>query len=255
MVIKMDSIQKTDKNTAQAAAFQRERLSALADGQLYGDDLTETLALLDDADTGGQVRATWHALHVVGDVLRAHEVVSYRKDVDFLTRFSNALQQEPNLAAGAPALAASSLSSVYVPMAPVEAIPAIPLPSSQPEVANIAKGGMKDSANDAVFSWKWVAGLSSVAAAVAISWNLVGGAVATSGAQLAQAVNPAVPLGLQAVPAASGNEVMLRSPQLDAMIAAHSQLGGSSALQMPSGFLRNATFDATLNPAPNGVAR
>lgn len=252
MVIKMDSIQKTNKNTAQAASFQRERLSALADGQLYGDDLTETLALLDDADTGGQFRATWHALHVVGDVLRAHEVVSYRKDVDFLTRFSNALQQEPNLETGAPALAASSLSSIYVPIAPVEAIPAIPLPSSQPEVAN---GGMKDSANDAVFSWKWVAGLSSVAAAVAISWNLVGGAVATSGTQLAQAVNPALPLGLQAVPAASGNEVMLRSPQLDAMIAAHSQLGGSSALQMPSGFLRNATFDATLNPAPNGVAR
>ena len=244
MVIKMDSIQKTDKNTAaQAAAFQRERLSALADGQLYGDDLTEMLALLDDAEAGGQARATWHEMHVVGDVLRAHEVASYRRDVDFLTRFSNALQQEPNLAAAVP---------VFDPVRPVEAIS---LPSGQSRPSEVAPGGMKDSANDAFFSWKWVAGLSSVAAAVAISWNLVGGGMTTSGAQLAQAVIPAAPLGLQAVPAASGNEVMLRSPQLDAMIAAHSQFGGSSALQMPSGFLRNATFDATLNPAPNGFAR
>jgi sigma-E factor negative regulatory protein RseA len=35
---------------------------------------------------------------------------------------------------------------------------------------------------------------------------------------------------------------MLRNPQLDALIAAHNQAGGSSALQMPSGFLRSATF-------------
>lgn len=248
MVIKMDSIQnsdqKTDKHTAsKVAELQRESLSALADGQLYGDDLTEMLALLDDAEVGGLVRATWHEMHVVGDVLRAHEVVSYRKDVDFLTRFSSALQQEPILAATVP---------VFTPITPVEAIP---LSSGQPRPSEVAHGGMKDSANDAFFSWKWVAGLSSVAAAVAISWNLVGGGVTTSGAQLAQAVIPVAPLGLQAVPAASGNEVMLRSPQLDAMIAAHSQLGGSSALQMPSGFLRNATFDATLNPAPNGLAR
>jgi len=37
--------------------------------------------------------------------------------------------------------------------------------------------------------------------------------------------------------------VMLRDPRLDALLAAHRQFGGTSALQMPSGFLRNATFD------------
>ena len=41
--------------------------------------------------------------------------------------------------------------------------------------------------------------------------------------------------------AASG--VMLRDPRLDELMAAHKQFGGTSALQMPSGFLRNATFD------------
>jgi len=37
--------------------------------------------------------------------------------------------------------------------------------------------------------------------------------------------------------------VMLRDPRLDALLAAHRQHGGVTALQMPAGFLRNATFD------------
>ena len=34
-------------------------------------------------------------------------------------------------------------------------------------------------------------------------------------------------------------------PQLDALLAAHKQLGGGSALPMPAGFLRNATFEGS----------
>jgi sigma-E factor negative regulatory protein RseA len=37
--------------------------------------------------------------------------------------------------------------------------------------------------------------------------------------------------------------VMIRDPQLDALLAAHRQFGGTSALQMPAGFLRRATFE------------
>ncbi len=37
--------------------------------------------------------------------------------------------------------------------------------------------------------------------------------------------------------------VMLRDPRLDELLAAHRQFGGTSALQMASGFLRNATFE------------
>jgi sigma-E factor negative regulatory protein RseA len=36
---------------------------------------------------------------------------------------------------------------------------------------------------------------------------------------------------------------MIRDPRLDELLAAHKQAGGATALQMPSGFLRNATFD------------
>ena len=37
-------------------------------------------------------------------------------------------------------------------------------------------------------------------------------------------------------------QVMLRDPRLDELLEAHRQAGGAS--QMPSGFLRNATFEA-----------
>jgi len=36
---------------------------------------------------------------------------------------------------------------------------------------------------------------------------------------------------------------MLRDPQLEELMAAHRQYGGVSALQMPAGFLRNATYE------------
>jgi sigma-E factor negative regulatory protein RseA len=39
------------------------------------------------------------------------------------------------------------------------------------------------------------------------------------------------------------NDVMIRDPHLDALMQAHQQLGGHSAWQMPSGFLRNATYE------------
>ncbi|OYU41868.1 MAG: anti-anti-sigma factor, partial [Burkholderiales bacterium PBB4] len=38
-------------------------------------------------------------------------------------------------------------------------------------------------------------------------------------------------------------QVMIRDPHLAALLAAHKQFGGTSALQMPAGFLRNATFE------------
>jgi len=44
---------------------------------------------------------------------------------------------------------------------------------------------------------------------------------------------------------ASGEpRVMLRDARLDALLAAHKQFGGASALQVPAGFLRNATFES-----------
>jgi len=49
--------------------------------------------------------------------------------------------------------------------------------------------------------------------------------------------------GLALLTADGASALMIRDPQLDALLAAHRQMGGTTALQMPSGFLRNATFD------------
>jgi sigma-E factor negative regulatory protein RseA len=97
------------------------------------------------------------------------------------------------------------------------------------------------AANDGVFRWKLVAGVASLTAAVAVVWQLTAGApaVSNSGAQLAQG-DTATPR-ITAVVTERG--VLLRDPELDALLAAHRQQGGVSALQMPAGFLRDATYE------------
>ncbi len=86
----------------------------------------------------------------------------------------------------------------------------------------------QSSANADVMRWKWAAGLvaSALVAVVGIGqWN------------------QSTTSSLQATAAPADAQILLRDPQLDALMAAHQQLGGHSALQTPSGFLRNATFE------------
>jgi sigma-E factor negative regulatory protein RseA len=91
-----------------------------------------------------------------------------------------------------------------------------------------------------------VAGLASLALVSVIGWQALNG-WGDQGAtvQLAQKAVPLVNSTVVAEPAgaALGSPPMLRDPQLDALLAAHRQFGGTSALQMPAGFLRNATFE------------
>jgi sigma-E factor negative regulatory protein RseA len=190
--------------------FQKAQISDLADGRLRGAAFAEAMALLDG---NSQARAAWHGLHVVGDALR-NEALTHstnsEKDVDFLEAFRARVVKELQLAP-------LSEPSVLVSATPV--------------------------ANESYFNWKWAGGLSAAAAVVVFSWNLAGPAATapnSAGAQLAQSAVQASPVETQ-----SAAGVMLRNPQLDALIAAHNQVGGSSALQMPSGFLRSATFSTT----------
>jgi sigma-E factor negative regulatory protein RseA len=84
------------------------------------------------------------------------------------------------------------------------------------------------AANASQMHWRW-AGLAAgiaVVGLVAVQWW--------------GAANPAPQLAVQ-MPTDAG--VMIRDPQLDALLAAHQQMGGHSALQGPSGFLRNATYE------------
>eukprot|EP01034_Spumella_vulgaris_P042995 gene42994-53352_t len=80
-----------------------------------------------------------------------------------------------------------------------------------------------------------------MAAVAAIGWNSVE-ALRGGGAQLASAP-VAPPASVVAVSDGAGQPVMLRDPRLDELLQAHKQFGSTSALQMPAGFLRNATFE------------
>ena len=87
-----------------------------------------------------------------------------------------------------------------------------------------------------------MAGLASVVAVAALSWSVMApqaGQVPAS-SQLAQARAPA---GQTVAVAGHGRQVMIRDPRLDQLLNEHKQFGGTSALQMPAGFLRNATYE------------
>jgi sigma-E factor negative regulatory protein RseA len=102
----------------------------------------------------------------------------------------------------------------------------------------------RPAANLAVFRWKMLATAACVALVGVVGlqlWSLGGG---RNESQMA-AVRPAVvpPPQPDVVVADSAAGTMLRDPRLDELMAAHRQLGGHSALQVPAGFLRNATYE------------
>jgi sigma-E factor negative regulatory protein RseA len=56
------------------------------------------------------------------------------------------------------------------------------------------------------------------------------------------AAAPTVAVGLVEQPA-TANSMLVRDAGLERYLAAHQQFGGNSALAVPSGFLRNATYE------------
>lgn len=200
----------------------RELVSALADGQLRGEEFARAVTLTGAA---GDARATWHAYHLVGDVLRDGETGPLGQEAAFMQRLKTRLAQEKKPVFVDSANQGRLLEPVLVKR-------------GEPSAEEL------QSANDSVFRWKMVAGLASLAAVTVIGWQAVSGyAIQNDSTTLAQAnVNQPTAAVFQPMVDAEP-QVMLRDPQLDALLAAHWQFGGASALQMPAGFLRNATFE------------
>lgn len=192
---------------------QREYLSALVDGALHGDELS----LAFDFAQQPEGREAWCLYHLVGDVLRSPELASGTDSRDFLARLRQNLAAEPVPELSAPA----ELQQIALPQ--TEAVQA---------------------ANTSVFRWKMVAGFASLAVVATVGWNSWGSLQgnAPAAAQLAAAA----PASAEILSVADGAApaVMIRDPRLDELLAAHKQFGSTSALQMPAGFLRNATFEA-----------
>lgn len=187
----------------------KESLSALADGQLDAAEAAQCLQAIAHDD---EAVLAWRSYQLIGEVLRSGGAGALPASSVFAAGVVRRLAQEP-------------LAPARPPQAPQEV-----LPPAQP---GLQRG---KAANDGVFFWKLVAGLASVAAFTAVGWTLL-----ASGAPSTPA--PALAAAPAATVAAGTVGQMIRDPRLDELMAAHRQLGGATALQSSSGFLRNATFD------------
>lgn len=192
-----------------------ENLSALMDGELQGSAQHVAMEVLLSKP---QAQSTWHAYHVMGDVLRSEELSGAAQDLQFWAKLEARLGQEP---------------------LPSTATVVIQSPSPLPP------GRYLQSANGPVF-WRVLAGVacSVLVAVIGISvWSpgTTPSSVSMAGGTppaVTESVMPSAPLEV-----AVGPDGMIRDPRLDQLLSAHQQLGGHSALQMPSGFLRNATYE------------
>jgi sigma-E factor negative regulatory protein RseA len=230
--------------SSQLTDAQAQAISALADGQLHGDELAQTLHALGRSDEAGrQARSTWHAYHVIGEAMRAGASgVNARGDAAFVQRLHARLAQEPQQQ-GLQETIQDSNNAIKL----VADYAANTRADGQFSAKNQRNSQPQQAANDSF--WKLAAGFASVVAVAALVWNVLGTGQG-GGAQLAQNQNPpAVTAAAQPV-AGQPNVVLVSTPQGDMlrdarlvqMMAAHKQMGGVSGLQMPAGFLRNATF-------------
>lgn len=203
---------------AEPGSQERELLSALADGELHDEEVVAALGLFERGDC----QSSWGVYHLIGDVLRSPDLAS-PPDSAFLLRLREQLSHEP-----------SPISSLKA-----EERPAI-----------VADPKKDLASNSSIFRWKMVAGFASLAAVAAVGWSSLAAVQgpAIAGRQLADSagsVSTGTPGSAVFVTAGNeGQQVMIRDHRLDELLAAHKQFGNTAALQMPAGFLRNATFES-----------
>ena len=204
---------------ADGAQSRRERLSALMDGELDVDAMAGCcLQWRDDTD----VRTSWHAYHLIGDVLRSERTAcAVSREARLLQAVRRRLADEPVVLA-----------------------PSMPAPSR-----SRSRGWLASAA--VVAGFMAVAGVVGTIQGSPTSPAL---SVASTGSQGAAPATPQVvgfagPVTVatppdKAPPVAFADGGSLRDERLDRYLTAHKQFGGSSALGTPSGFLRSATLQA-----------
>lgn len=186
-----------------------EMLSALFDGQEGSDSALANLPI----EGGHILYSDWNCYHVIGQVLRGSSSAAVvGADPAFLQRLSTRLNHE-----------------VVEPLAIPALITAGPVAPSAVQAAN-----------DQQFHWKLVAGFASVGAVAVLAWTLTGASIATSLSQMAQDIRATT------LVTALPEGPMIRDARLEELLSAHKQMGAST-LQVPSGFVRHAGFEAPLS--------
>jgi sigma-E factor negative regulatory protein RseA len=210
-----------------AAMF--ERLSALVDGELDGAGV-ESACRAWRADS--ELRRNWHAWHAIGDVLRSDDLAcDPDADLAFCAAVSARLAREAvvlapaRVVAGAAATRQSSLRSRWAVGSAVAAGvvlvagtfavlgPGLAPPAERVASADTSAASSPDSA--------------AVQAVPVLASRVAGSDIAA----------PEV--------AVVGDQKVIRDARLDRYLVAHKQFAGSSALGVPSAFLRSATVDST----------
>ncbi len=192
-----------------------ERLSALVDGEVDGAHSASQLCTAWRESV--ELRASWHASLLIGDVLRSDDLAcDARAETAFLAGFRARMASEP---------------VVFAPQA-------VALPAEA--AVRVANGMWR--------SWRL---RSAVAAGMVAVVGLtllprapngepgVAGPIASTALPAAQTL-PASAIADE-TQAFVANGQMIRDARLDRYLAAHKQFAGSTALGIPSGFLRNAT--------------
>ena len=211
-----------------------ERLSALVDGELEEASFASACATWREDE---EVRESWHSYQLIGDVLRSEDLGSdATHDAAFMKAIRTRLASEPVVLA-------------------LQPVPVPPLAASG-QVA-YSPGNVRNR------RWSWATSAAVAAGFVAVAGVVLLVRAPDPGQQIA--ARAGAKLGVQSVsemqataPVTSDPSALAPDPQvlvangkfirdlrLDRYLAAHKQFAGSSALGVPSAFLRSATADAS----------
>jgi sigma-E factor negative regulatory protein RseA len=212
-------------------ALLLEQLSALADGEMDPAGVEAACARWRD---DVRVRTSWHAYHLIGDVLRSEDLaIEPSRDVALLAAVRDRLSREAVVLAPAPAAERGRSDGKAA--------------GTNTRVVGVGR------------RWPWVVSSAVAAGFVAVlgTFTLIRQAgpetaesrtVASVGSPTPVAtrtdVGPAPVAATVPAPARSlalDESGIVRDPSLDAYLAAHKQFAGSTALGVPSAFLRSAT--------------
>lgn len=194
-----------------------EEFSALMDGELDAAAVARACrAWRDDAPA----REIWHSYHLIGDVMRSEDLSSTAPgDAAFLRGVRERLAREPVVVAPQPVRAA---------------------PTAAAAGRTRGRGWRRPAAV--------AAGFVAVAGVLVIT-RAPAPVVVEQVATVPLAASAVVPVAsVEPVgdpPAMVANGKLIRDARLDRYLDAHQQFAGSSALGVPSSFLRRATTDAS----------
>lgn len=203
----------------------REQMSAMADGELEARDVAGACGRW---RVEAELQSAWHTYHLIGDVLRSEDLaVEPARERAFLAALRDRLSQEPVVIA--PQRAQGSATA-------------------RDRTGSTGRDVQRDAA---VRRWPLVASSAVAAGFVAVAGTYAflrqsDVSASRSGPVEVATVERPAPVAVPVVaqtPEPTG--MVVRDARLDAYLAAHKQFAGTSALGVPSTFLRSATMESS----------